>query len=76
MLLRNVGKFLPDHTAIIPEDCIILISNILYSRRLFFLSNDKKETFLTFNGIRNVSRSEMSAVCSHSELVLCEFSQL
>jgi len=35
-LLRNVGKLLPDYTALIPEDCNFLISNILYSRRPFF----------------------------------------
>jgi hypothetical protein len=46
MLLKKVRKFLPDYTALIPEDCNFLVSNILYSRRPFFKSrNNKKKHF-------------------------------
>jgi hypothetical protein len=47
-LLRNVSKFLPHYTALVPEDCNFLISNILYSRHpFFFIQQQEKQTFLT-----------------------------
>jgi len=45
MFLRHVGRFLPHYTVLIPEDCNFLISNISYSRRPFFIKQEK--TFLT-----------------------------